>query len=337
MIALVIALIGGAVAAWAYDEAKGDEIANGVTIGGVDVGGMTADEARRALNSQLIEPLNKPITVTYKKQSWQLPASELKLRGNFAAAVDKAVEISREPGLPGRIWRYITGSSVDRDISPRIAYAKPAVTQFVKDVAAAVNRDPVDASVEASGDSLNVVEAQTGVKLRDQRLTRQIERALSKAQAPRVLKAKTLVTEPEVTTAEVAEKYPVYLTVNRSTFQLKLWKNLKLVKTYNVAVGQAGRDTPSGLYSIQNKAVDPVWHVPNSDWAGDLAGQVIPPGPDNPLKARWLGIYDGVGIHGTADSGSIGSAASMGCIRMQVPDVIELYDQVPVGTPIYIA
>src|SRR5690606_229183 len=105
----------------------------------------------------------------------------------------------------------------------------------------------------------------------------------------------------------------------------------------NVAVGQAGRDTPSGLYSIQNKAVDPVWHVPNSDWAGDLAGQVIPPGPDNPLKARWLGIYDGVGIHGTADSGSIGSAASMGCIRMQVPDVIELYDQVPVGTPIYIA
>jgi lipoprotein-anchoring transpeptidase ErfK/SrfK len=53
--------------------------------------------------------------------------------------------------------------------------------------------------------------------------------------------------------------------------------------------------------------------------------------------ARWLGIYDGAGIHGTADVGSLGTAASHGCIRMSVPDVIELYDMVPVGTPVYIA
>lgn len=333
----MIALIAGAVAAWAYDDARGDEIAAGVTIGGVDVGGMTADEARRAVKKQLLEPLQKPIRVTYNKQSWVLPASDLKLRGNFAQAVDKAVEVSRDSGLPSRIWRYITGASIDREISPRIAYAKPAVTQFVKEIAADVNQDPTDASVEATGTSLQVVESKEGVKLRDQRLTRQIKRALNQATAPRVLVAKTLVTEPEVTTAEVAKKYPVYLTVDRGSYQLKLWKNLKLVKTYNVAVGQAGRDTPPGLYSIQNKAVDPSWHVPNSDWAGDLAGQVIPPGPDNPIKSRWMGIYDGVGIHGTADTGSIGSAASMGCIRMQIPDVVELYDQVPVGTPIYIA
>ena len=59
-------------------------------------------------------------------------------------------------------------------------------------------------------------------------------------------------------------------------------------------------DTPAGLYNIANKAVDPAWHVPNSDWAGDLAGKVIPgDDPSNPIKARWLGIYDGVGIHGT--------------------------------------
>ena len=56
-----------------------------------------------------------------------------------------------------------------------------------------------------------------------------------------------------------------------------------------------------------------------------------------PLKARWLGIYDGAGIHGTDDIGSLGSAASHGCIRMAVPDVIELYDEVAVQTPIYIA
>ena len=66
-----------------------------------------------------------------------------------------------------------------------------------------------------------------------------------------------------------------------------------------------------------------------------MAGKVIRPGRQ-PLQARWMGFFDGAGIHGTSDVGSLGSAASHGCIRMSVPDVIELYDQVPLGTPIYI-
>ena len=69
----------------------------------------------------------------------------------------------------------------------------------------------------------------------------------------------------------------------------------------------------------------------------DLAGTVVPGGtPENPLKARWMGIFDGAGIHGTDDVASLGSAASHGCVRMAVPDVIELYDRVDIGTPIYI-
>jgi lipoprotein-anchoring transpeptidase ErfK/SrfK len=83
--------------------------------------------------------------------------------------------------------------------------------------------------------------------------------------------------------------------------------------------------------------VNAAWTVPNSPWAGDQAGQVIPGGsPENPLKARWMGIFAGAGIHGTDQTGSLGSAASHGCVRMAIPDVIELYDQVPVKTPIYI-
>ena len=71
-----------------------------------------------------------------------------------------------------------------------------------------------------------------------------------------------------------------------------------------------GLETPAGLYNIENKQTDPYWHVPNSDWAGSLAGQVIPPGPQNPIKARWLGIIGGAGIHGTTDDASIGSNAT---------------------------
>src|SRR5437588_6503582 len=108
-------------------------------------------------------------------------------------------------------------------------------------------------------------------------------------------------------------------------------------KTYIIAVGQKGLETPAGVYEINDKQIDPSWHVPNSSWAGALAGRVIPPGPDDPLKARWMGFNGGAGIHGTADDSSIGTAASHGCIRMHIPDVIDLYNQVSVGAPVYVA
>ena len=118
------------------------------------------------------------------------------------------------------------------------------------------------------------------------------------------------------------------MVVDRSNFTLTLYEDLELAKTYTVAIGAAGFDTPVGEYSIQNMAVDPDWNVPEAEWAGDLAGTVVPGGtPENPLKERWMGIFDGAGIHGTDDVASLGSAASHGCVRMAIPDVIELYDQ----------
>ncbi len=183
--------------------------------------------------------------------------------------------------------------------------------------------------------SLDPVPAKDGLAVDHSQLAKQVVKALDRP-TDRKVKAKVHKTKPDVTTGDLASKYPTYLVVDRSNFQLRLYKNLKLDKTYTVAIGAQGFDTPTGLYAIQDKEVDPVWHVPDSDWAGSLAGQDIPPGPENPLKARWMGIYNGAGIHGTTDTGSLGSAASHGCVRMAIPDVIDLYDRVDVGTPIYI-
>ena len=158
--------------------------------------------------------------------------------------------------------------------------------------------------------------------------------ALASISSDRTVRAPVRVTKAKVTRDELAAKYPTLLIADRSNFRLRLYKDLKLTKEYTVAVGAVGFETPAGLYGIQNKAVNPAWNVPNSDWAGDLAGTVVPGGaPENPLKARWLGIYDGAGIHGTDQTCSLGSAASHGCIRMAIPDVIELYDQVAVRSP----
>ncbi|HTU14684.1 MAG TPA: L,D-transpeptidase/peptidoglycan binding protein [Solirubrobacterales bacterium] len=335
--AVVVFLIGGAVAAYAYDGANKDELAEGVTINGIDVAGMDREQAAETVRNQVLAPQRKPVKVTFKKQTYKLPVNDLNIQADIDSAIDQAFEKSREGSLPGRVIREVTGGSVDARIPVAVTYSKKAVNQFVREVADGVNQDPVDASVAAGPDSLTVVKAADGHKLRDNLLEKQLAGLLDSGEGDRALAAKVNVTKPEVTTAEVASKYPTYLTLDRGSFQLKLWNDLKLTKTYTVAVGQVGLETPAGTYTLQSKQVDPVWTVPNSDWAGDMAGQVVPGGvPENPLKARWMGIFDGAGIHGTDDTASLGSAASHGCVRMSVPDVIDLYDRVDVGTPIYI-
>ena len=332
----VVVFLLGAVAAYAYDSSQDGKIADGVTIAGVDVGGMNEAEAKRAVRRQLLGPLRHSLRVGYDGESWTLPGKKLKLRVDLDQAVEEAIEQSREGGLPVRLVRYVSGGSVEESVSADVTYSQPAINRFVREIAAELDREPQDASVEADGAELVVVPAEHGRKLRDNLLTRELGAAVLNASADHTIAARTHSVAPEVTGEEVASEYPSYLTLERATYTLRLWRDLKLAKTYTVAVGQEGLETPEGLYHIQNKQVEPTWHVPESDWAGSLAGQSIPPGPSNPLKARWMGIFEGAGIHGTEETSSLGTAASHGCVRMAIADVEELYDLVEVGTPIYI-
>ncbi|HEU5252546.1 MAG TPA: L,D-transpeptidase/peptidoglycan binding protein [Solirubrobacterales bacterium] len=332
--ALLLVLVVGA--AYAYDSSQKDKIADGVTIGGVDVGGLDEEEAAAKVHRKLVAPLQDSLEVTFRKRSWELPGEQLKVRADLDAAVEEALEDSQEGGLPGRLVRYVSGGEVDERITPRVVYSEAAINRFVREIAEEVNREPENADVEPSGAELVVVAGKDGLKLRDNLLEEELKAAVLNANAPETIVAKAHSIAPEITKDEVAAQYPSYLTLDRSTFTLRLWKHLKLAKTYTVAVGMEGLETPEGLYEIQEKEENPVWNVPLSDWAGDLAGQTIPPGPSNPIKARWMGIYEGAGIHGTEETYSLGSAASHGCVRMAIPDVEELYDEVEVGTPIFI-
>jgi lipoprotein-anchoring transpeptidase ErfK/SrfK len=331
-VVLVAALaVGGA---YLYDHSQEGKIAGGVTIDGVDVGGMTAEDAEAKLRRELLRPLDRPLRAKFGEQSWKLSPAALKVRADLHGAVAEAVTASREGDIFTRFGRYIGGNEIELEISADFAYSHSAVNKFVRKVAGEVDQEPRDASVEAGADELEVVDSQPGRKVRDNRLERELRAAV--VGTDRTVTVHVHETKPEVTTTEVAQRYPSYLTLDRGTFTLRLWEDLKLAKTYTVAVGQEGLETPEGLYEIQAKEENPIWHVPESDWAGDLAGQTIPPGPSNPIKARWMAIYEGAGIHGTEETASLGSAASHGCVRMAIPDVEELYDEVEVGTPIFI-
>jgi lipoprotein-anchoring transpeptidase ErfK/SrfK len=333
--ALVLVLLGGAVAAYAYDSSRDDLIAKGVTIAGVDVGGMKIDEARGIVARELREPLERPISVVHSGRRFTLSAQDAGVHADVVGMVDEALAKSRDGTIFTRVARDLTGGEEDAQVPPRVTYDQGAIEALVKRVSKRLDRKARDAEVDFP--SLEKVKEQNGVQVRARLLRQRLAQALTVPGVGRRVKAPVRITHPKVTQEDLAHKYPVVLVADRSNFQLKLYKQLQLVKSYTVAVGAVGFDTPAGLYHIQNKAVDPTWTVPNSAWAGDLAGKTIPPGPDNPLKARWLGIFDGAGIHGTEETYSLGHAASHGCLRMAIPDVIELYDQVPVGTPIYIA
>jgi lipoprotein-anchoring transpeptidase ErfK/SrfK len=329
-------LVGVVGAAYAYDSTQKDEIAEGVTISGVDVGGLDEEEAANLVRRKLLAPLRHAIRVKFDGETWKLSGEKLKIRADIGTAVEEAIEDSQDGGLPGRLVRYVSGGEVDESITPRVAYSLPAINRFVRRVAEDVNREPQNADVEPSGAELIVVAGKDGRKLRDNLLEKQLKAAVLNANAPRTIRARVHSVAPEVTKGEVADQYPSYLTLDRSTYTLRLWKDLKLARTYTVAVGAEGFATPEGLYQIEAMEENPVWNVPESDWAGDLAGQSIPPGPENPIKARWLAIYEGAGIHGTEETSSLGTAASHGCVRMAIPDVEELYEEVEVGTPIYL-
>jgi hypothetical protein len=332
--AVLVAAMAVVAAAYLYDHSQEGQIAGGVTIDGVDVGGMDVEAAEAKLRRELLRPLDRPLRARFGEQSWKLPPAKLKVRADIRGAVDRAVAASRERDIFTRLGRYVGGDEIDLALSADLAYSHSAINKFVRRVAKELAQEPRDASVDPGADELEVVASQPGRKVRDNRLERELRAAV--VGNDRTVTVHVHETKPEVTTTEVAQRYPSYLTLDRGSFTLRLWEDLKLTRTYTVAVGQEGLETPEGLYEIQAKEENPIWHVPESDWAGDLAGQTIPPGPSNPIKARWMAIYEGAGIHGTEETASLGSAASHGCVRMAIPDVEELYGEVEVGTPIFI-
>jgi lipoprotein-anchoring transpeptidase ErfK/SrfK len=334
----ITVLLVGAGTLYAFDRQVRTRIADGVTVNGIDVGGLTPERARAKLSDSLFQPLSRPVSVRYKGRRFTLTSEQASVAVDIEGSVDRAMNVSTEGNLFTRTWREVRGEELDARVDAKIDYSEDAVRRIVDRVERKLEIEVRDASLDLEQGKVDPTPSRDGLDVRAARLRKDIRAELLDMGDSRIARVKTKVVEPKVTTAELAEKYPAIIIVNRGAFQLSFYKNLKLHKTYGIAVGQVGLETPAGLYNIQNKAVNPAWSVPNSDWAGSLAGQVIPGGtPQNPLKARWMGIYDGAGIHGTDATGSIGTAASHGCIRMLIPDVIELYDQVPVGAPVYIA
>jgi lipoprotein-anchoring transpeptidase ErfK/SrfK len=340
--AAVVALLAAlAFGTYAYDHSREDTIAKGVTIGGVDVGGMKRAAAEAKLRREILEPLNQSVVVDHGSKRWTLTAKEAKVATNLTATVDEALLRSREGNVLQRSWRGVTGEKVDAHLEPQVTFSDAAIIRMLDRVRRAIDRPAMNATVKYTLQGPKTTPSHDGLAVQATALHKKIKAALVAPDTKRRFSAQTEHVKPKVSSDAVEQQAATALVVDREHFQLRLYKGLKLAKTYSVAIGAIGRDTPSGLYHIQNKAVNPAWTKPYSDWvAKDEQGTVVPGGTaENPLKARWLGIFNGAGIHGVDPSeyGTIGHAASHGCVRMRIADVEDLYPRVPVGAPIFIA
>jgi hypothetical protein len=304
-------------------------IAGGVRAGGVGVGGLTVPQATAKLKAVLGPRLRAPVNVRVAGRRFRLWPGRLSLRFDARRTARRALKagLSTRPDEAG-----LGEQSVD--VSPVVKLDRKRLRKFVAGVGRSVYLAPRNATLRITVTRMIRRRSFGGRKLVEYRLRDAIVRILRNPKARRSATGRRRRLRAAVTYSGLARRYSTVLTIDRRGFRLRLFKRLHYDRSYQIAVGAAGFDTPTGLFRIQEKLVNPPWHAPNRPWAGSYAGRTVPGGaPDNPLKARWLGIASGVGIHGTAEPWSIGSAASHGCIRMRVPDVIDLYPRVPVGTP----
>lgn len=116
--------------------------------------------------------------------------------------------------------------------------------------------------------------------------------------------------------------------------------------SYGVGVGRQGFSW-SGVARVGNKQEWPRWHPPKEmierelEQYGRLLPEVMEGGPNNPLGARALYLYQGnkdtlYRIHGTNQPDTIGQAMSSGCIRMLNEEVIDLYNRTAINAKVIV-
>ena len=104
------------------------------------------------------------------------------------------------------------------------------------------------------------------------------------------------------------------------------------IKRYPIGTGRQGWETPTGTFHVMQMKRNPTWISPFTN------ERITAHDPRNPLRGYWIGFWTNgtnwIGFHGTLDAGTVGKAASHGCIHMSDNDLKDLFSQVSLGTQV---
>jgi lipoprotein-anchoring transpeptidase ErfK/SrfK len=293
------------------------QIAPGVTIAGIAVGGQWAADARQNVIDNHVAPRRAPLLVTFRGRNLKVEP----VKAGYVADVDYAVKVAL---IYGR-QRPVPTGGVDVPLKEKVNRKK--LTAILTLRAKANDVPAVDAAVTLKGVTPVFRKPRIGTAIDVGKATDQVAQAI-------IVRDRTSYALPSKRVIPAKTSVGAIVVIDRGAFRLTWYKGKRKL-SFPVAVGQPAYPTPTGNFSVIQKQVNPTWFPPSSPWAAGLGP--IPPGVDNPLGTRWIGTSaPGIGMHGTPISSSIGTRASHGCIRMYISDVERLYPLVDIGTPVYI-
>jgi len=308
-VALVVA--AGLACATAPAAQRAHAIARGVTVAGVQVGGLLSEPARSRIHSHVARSI--AIAVGHKRLT--ITPRRLGAASNVNVAVTAAL-----------------AATPDSRIALPVRYSPRKLAAVVASLARRFDRAPVPARVVGA--------TAAGPEFSPSRSGRAVDQTTLRAALVQVLEdgqhEPLQLLMRSVRAKRTIAAFGPAIVITRGINKLRLYDGTRLVRTLPVATGQAIYPTPAGVWRIVDKQLNPWWYPPTQDaWARGL--KPVPPGPSNPLGTRWMGLSaPGVGIHGTDSDTSIGYSVSHGCIRMHVPDAEWLFERARVGTPVVI-
>lgn len=278
-------------------------------IGSVDVGGMTAGQAKVAVK----QAYSAPLVVRVARKVFSVKPTHFHASVPVDAAAQAALTAPADTVVP---------------LTPK--FSKFRVHKWVKNLSGKTYRAAVAGSILIHNGRPRLFHDRPGHRVRLSATQNLIGHAITTGTRAPLVASLRVLHAPDV------KPRMAIIVIHRGSNRLVLFHGEHYFRAFPVATGQPVYPTPLGNFQIVIKEKNPWWYPPTQDdWAKGL--KPVPPGPGNPLGTRWMGLSTpGVGIHGTSEPWSIGHSESHGCIRMQVPDAEWLYPHVRVGTPVFI-
>ncbi|NPV58154.1 MAG: L,D-transpeptidase family protein [Actinobacteria bacterium] len=328
---LGLMVLASSIMVYADARHRGEMFPN-TTVLGVDVTGMTREEAVEAVTEQAVKPLMMPLTLQFRGEQWVLDPKELGVDVDVEGLVQRAYDEGWNRSPFERAFRRAFNRPKEIRVSLDYYMDNEALKAKLNAVAADIDQEVRNASLDFDFQTgkLTFHPSRDGLWMDVDATMGLVQEALCGEN--RVIEPVVAVTPPSLSSDDVK----TVLVVDVMGNTLSWYDKDTLVKTYYVATGEPKYPTPLGKFYIIRKEENPVWINPNVEWSKDMPPR-IEPGPDNPLGVRALVTSAAGGtvlIHGTKNL--VPGLYSHGCIRMANWAILELFDHVNVGTPLFI-
>ncbi len=328
-VVLLLVVVGGVVLI-SVDNAASARLPSGTVIADIPVGRMNADEAMERLRPVVEEPLRREMTLESGDFEITTTPWDLGFRADLTGTVKQALSKGDAGNPISRLGQRLMSDGEPTFFDVPQAWGDGSLDAVLAEAAAKLEAAPENGDLDLTTGFITFTPAKAG-----QTLDVEASKTAVMQGVERGAETVSLVTRSIKPDADAASAGKVIL-VRTGENKLYLYDQGKIVKEWPVATGAAGFPTPTGIYEITSKILNPSWVNPGSAWARGMP-KVIGPGRSNPLGTKALALSaPAILIHATSDMGSIGYSASHGCIRMTEENEAELFGMVDQGTRVAI-